>query len=59
MITSTDIAVLTLGSIAVVNMALRFDSLIVNGAIAAITTVLSVSKYLKSREGPSVDNSPA
>jgi hypothetical protein len=50
LITSVDIAVLTLGAIAIVNMALRFDSLIVNGAIAAITTVLSISKYLKSRE---------
>lgn len=50
MITSVDIAVLTLGAIAIVNMALRFDSVIVNASIAAITTVLSVSKYLKRKD---------
>lgn len=44
---SVDIAILTLGTIAIFNMAARFDSLIVQACIAGITTVLSIHKYLK------------
>lgn len=48
---SIDIAVITLGAIALTNMVLRYDTAIVTAAIGCITTCLSVNKYLNTKEG--------
>lgn len=46
-----DIAIISIAAIALACMFVQFDGAIISGAIAAITTVLGVNRYLEGRPG--------
>ena len=56
--TTDDIAIISIAGLAGLSMFLYFDTALVSGAIAAITAVLGVGRYLGRQAQASTTGSP-